>query len=270
MGTFIGFILLYTFVCMVVYFLRPNKDRESLYITVFLLYSTLFLFVFSVIFVTKGIISNGLWLLPFICGTIFFKYKIDKEIDNKNKVVAKQLQFWDIPVSHILNTYKNRIVKLEGREEIKEVDNKNYFIMNKLGEKMLLPEIYSSIKRYKKFTKIKDSSYFEKTDSKVHKLLYNKIKSLNKQNEANLDFEKILKDNHFVLQFFILDLWERLTKVEAIGVANLKSIAENEKERHLIGAIYGLEYIPQREGLELLAHYLHFKNRLKKIIQEEA
>lgn len=269
MGTFIGFIILYVILCFFVYFFRPNKDRDSLYITIFLLYSTLFLFIFAFVFVTKSIISSGLFLLPFIALTIYLKFKLSKEIEQMNKVTAKQMQFWDIPVPHVLNTYKDRIVKLDGREEIKDIKVNNFYAMSPNGDKMLLPNIYSSIKKYKKFTQIQDTTYFDKTNSKLHKIVFNKIKALNKQNEAGIDFEQVLKNNHYVLQFFILDLWEQLTKAEAIGVGNLKAICSNEKELHLVGAMYGIEYMPQRDGLELLAHYLHFKNRLKKIINKE-
>lgn len=266
MGVVVGFLIFFFILCFIVYFLRPNKDRESPYITLFIAIGTLMLFVASPVSISKSVISNILFLVPFVAFSIYLKIKIEKMIANKNKIVAKQIQFWDIPVPHILNTYKDRIVKLDGREEIKDIKVENFFKYNSKGDKLLNKEIYASIKRYRKFTKIKNTKYFEETDSKVHKLLWEKIKALNKQNEANIDFERVLKDNHFTLQFFILDLWEKLTKSEAIGVANLKSVAKTEKERHLVGALYSIEYIPQREGLELLAHYMNFKDRINKIV----
>jgi Ca2+/Na+ antiporter len=266
MGAVFGFIVFFIVLCFVVYFLRPNKDRDSPYITLFLAIGCIMMFVASPVSISKSIISNILFLLPFVVFSFYLKFKIEKMIANKNKIVATQMQFWDIPVSHVISSYKDRIVKLDGREEIKDITVDKFFKFNPKGDKLLNKEIYSSIKRYRKFTKIKDTKYFEKTDSKVHQLLWKKITALNKQNETNINFEQLLKDNHFVLQFFILDLWEKLTKSEAIGVANLKSVAKNEKEKHLVGALYSLEYIPQKEGIELLAHYLNFKDRIKKIV----
>lgn len=265
MGMMIGFIILYFLLCFVVYFLRPNKDRDSSYITIFISIGCLLLFVASPVSVSKSIISNILFLIPFVVISIYLKFKIEKMIDNKNRIVAKQMQFWDIPSSYVVDTYKDRIIKLDGREEIKDIKVDKYFKYNAKGDKLLNPEIYSSIKRYRKFTKIKDIKYFDKTDSRVHQLVWGKIVALNKKNETNIDFDNVLKDNHYVLQFFLLELWERLTRSEAIGVANLKSVAKTEKERHLVGAIYSLEYIPQREGIELLAHYLNFKDKIKKL-----
>ena len=152
------------------------------------------MFVASPVSISKGIISNILYLIPFVVFAFYLKIKIDKKIADKNKIVAKQMQFWDIPVSHVVSTYKDRIIKLDGREEISDIKVENFFKYNSKGEKLLNKEIYTSIKRYRKFTKIKNTKYFDATDSKVFKLVWEKIQSLNKQNEANIDFEKVLKD----------------------------------------------------------------------------
>lgn len=266
MGTFIGFSILYLLLCGIVFFVRPNKDRESPYIFIFIAYGTLMMLVASPVSISKTIIDNVLYLIPFVALSFYMKYKIEKEISSRNKIVAKQVQFWDIPPEHVLSAYKDRIIKLDGRDEIKEVKVENFFKISKNGDKYLNPEIYPLIKKYRKFTKIRDTKYFDTTPSRVYKLVWEKIKALNKQNETNIDFEEVLKQNHYVLQFFLLELWERLTKSEAIGVANLKSVAMTEKDKHLVGALYSIEYMVGREGLELLAHYFFFKDRMKKLI----
>lgn len=78
---------------------------------------------------------------------------------------------------------------------------------------MLLPNIYSSIKKYKSLLKYK-ILYFDKTNSKLHKIVFNKIKALNKQNEVGIDFEQVLKIINYVLQFFILDLCEQFNALK--------------------------------------------------------
>jgi len=199
-------------------------------------------------------------------------YTLSKAMDllEQGGLSARQVSYWGISPQKILNKNKHKIIEKKGRNEfVEEVDEYFYEEVIVEGKRIrkLQPLILSDIKAYKGFTIISSLKYFkQKKNSELYIKIYNKLNSINEEIEAELDFEKILIDNKYCIEFFLIDLWEVLCSKEIIGVGTLNTIARNKKELELIGALdASVSTNVQREGILLYSHYLRFKGALTNV-----
>ena len=66
------------------------------------------------------------------------------------------------------------------------------------------------------------------------------------------------------MEFFFIDLWERIAKEVNISSTTLSPLAEDERDMELIGALDSAKNINvQKDGIVLFSHYLNFKGRIQ-------
>ena len=183
--------------------------------------------------------------------------------------LCKQERYWNIDKEQIFDRTKSLIKKISGREEI-EIPSEyfeEYYTVNKETDKKEIGIIYQGlIKNYDNhnFVFIKDYGYFNEDGNATMplKMLYKRIVEIEKEVEANLNFEAILRGNKYIMQFAIIELWERVCIPYNISINSLWSLQETQLERDLFGAIMGIEESNAKIwGIELLIHYMNFKGR---------
>lgn len=202
-----------------------------------------------------------------------------KKVKQTKKVKAKSSELEDYRLNSTRFAFKKvqKTVKIPARNEVREMPIPYLYeeveTDDNLIEKELGKLIYSDIRKYNYFTVISELDYFtgktykteqgEKSCSFVFQLIYYKMYELNYMLEKNLDFEKLLKENNYIAQFFLMDLWERIAKDDIIGVSSLYAIAKDKKDLDLVGACDSLiNSNIVRDGIELLAHYYNFKGKV--------
>lgn len=247
-----------------VYTNKSNKDRSLVYGVYLILVSSIF--GMSIFFtMANGSSLNAIAAILIFIAVIFLMKKSKGMNRDKMKIEAVQISFWGVEVNKIKEKFKHRIVKKIGRKEV-EIQDDEYFIKrDKNGNAVLQNLKFIDVKKYDKFIKIQDTSFFKSPEcSELYLKIYDKIVEINAENEAGLNFDEILKSNNYVLEFFLLDLWERLITHEPLGVATLNAIAVDDRELDLIGALDSSKNsMVGLLGFELFMHYENFKNRLK-------
>ena len=266
-----GFFFFLAFISLIVYSTKPNKDRTRIYIVIFVLLGVVAMLVTGKVKSLDIFIINPFYLIPIIVFVVYLIVSVDKMKLEKGKIFAQQESYWGVTPEEILEKYSDRIVKKKGRNEIKDIPIEYFFRINEKGEKVLNTIKYADIKRYGKFTLLKDLTYFTSKDvSKLHSIIYNAILELKEEYELDIDLNKLLKENKNILEFFILDIWEKLAKDEPIGIATLEIYTTKDRDYDLIGAMDSvIGKNAQLYGLELLAHYEYFKGRIPGIFDED-
>jgi hypothetical protein len=291
--------ILITFAVALLYFSAPNKDREDPYLLICLSIGMLVIFIAFVI-KTEDVQIHDKKTIFALLGLGIALFLLAKYLSYKNmKIKARQAKFWDVSPEEILNTTSNlfvvkpkfttklktkvykevthpitqrkkhkfimeeKIYTVPKRKEVKDLKEPYLYELDE-DEKVLGKIIYSDIRRYNNFTVIPSLEYFESEQcSRIHALIFEKIFSFNILSEKNLDFEKALKNNKNILEFFILDMWEKIATKEIIGTSTLYAIAQSDKEIELIGAMdTAISSIIVPEGVALWAHYCNFKDRI--------
>lgn len=286
---------------IIFYFTPPNKDREDAYLTITLGLGLITIGIaFGIYNAKKPIILEKEALIIFGIVSVFFLLAIKRVSIVNKKIMASQIKFWNIHPKEMLDNNKHnfvwkapyvrkisemnyveekdflgrprwkfkrseRIIKVGARKESKDLPEPYLYEMDG-NEKVLGKIIYNDIRRFNRYTVIGSLKYFESDKcTRIHGLILSKLIELNVLNERYYDFDKILAENRNILEFFFLDLWERLATDDIIGVASLYSIASEKREFDLLGAMDGIinSNIP-RDGIELLAHYYNFKGRILK------
>lgn len=200
----------------------------------------------------SDLILNLLLFLSTI-SIIFLFYK------KKDEIVAKQMKYWNIKTNDILNKNKHQIVKKNGRNELKKQEDE-YFYNENITVKQLLPAMELLIKNYNDFTIIKNTKDISNI-SPVYSEIYKRIQEIAKDNENDIKYDDVLEANKYCAEFFLIDLWEQVCFNEILGVIALDTIAQNEKDTELIGAIDAVKSSSiLKDGFYLYSHYLISKN----------
>lgn len=218
---------------------------------------------FIIIHSFENLKPNIFYLLIIPCILFLQKYII-KAIKPKplNIIANQQRYFKDAYAQKIVNFYANRKEKKSNRIEV---------FVNAEDKKLIINDTirpYFFIKYFNfKGTKIQNLNELE--NIKVFKVIFDKVKFFIKELEIDVNFEKELKDNDFIAEFFLMDLWENYTYKFNISVANLDILATSENEKEFLGAIdlLNLNCI-KFKGASIYYAYLEYKNRLKDFIPE--
>ncbi len=267
MDRMITITLLTVGILFLLYSLMPNKDRKEPYLLLFIAYGLISMITIVMTTSMKFFLINPIFLIAMIVLSLYLINKMNKYNEKTLNIVAKQVSFWDISVDRVIEKYKDRIVNVNDRKEIKKIEEQFFFKTNKKGDKELEVLKYLDIKEFNRFTVIKSTKFFNSDKCPViYKVIWKKFLLLDKEFEKFLDFEEILKENGFILQFFFIDLWGRLAKNEVLGIATLEVEAKNQRELELLGAMDSEKNSNvQLLGFELYCHYLNFKGYLKSI-----
>ncbi|CAD7289506.1 hypothetical protein LMG7974_01583 [Campylobacter majalis] len=203
------------------------------------------------------------YLLP-IPLIIYLLKNIQKSIVSKslNIIANQQRYFKDATAQKIVKFYEKRKDEKSKRIEVfvNEADKK--LIVNET----IRPQFFINYFGFKG-TKIDDLIELEK--SQVFKIIFDKVKDFIEDLEVKVDYEKELKNNDFIAEFFLMDLWERYTPKFNISVANLDILIKNDNEKEFLGAIDLLNLnCVKFKGAGMYYAYLEFKDRLKDFIPE--
>jgi len=264
MKTALIIIVVFALFAYAVYVNRQNKDRELIY-GIYLTIITAILGM-SLFFTMANSSTMSIYTAAIILIAVIFIMKKAKAMNrDKMKIDARQISFWGVDVNRIKEKFKHRIVKKVGRKEVEIPDGEYFTKKDKNGNTVLQNLKYIDVKKYDKFIKIQDVGYFQSENcTELYKKIYDRMQEINAENEAGLNFNEILKSNNYVLEFFIIDIWERLATHEPLGVATLNAIAVNDREMDLLGALDSAKNSNVGSlGFELFMHYENFKNRLK-------
>lgn len=154
------------------------------------------------------------------------------------------------------DTKNNRVETLVNKENKKLI--KNGYIV---------PQFFLD---YKNLELTNISNLEELNQNAIFKAVFDKIKGFIKDLELRIDYDKILKENDYKAEFFLMSLWELSTKKFNISLANLDIIAKNEKDKEFIGVLDLLNLnCVKRKGAVLFYKYMEFKDRIKDYIKQE-
>lgn len=145
-------------------------------------------------------------------------------------------------------------------------------LVNKENKKLIkngyiVPQLFLD---YKNLELTNISNLEELNQNAIFKAVFDKIKGFIKDLELRIDYDKILKENDYKAEFFLMSLWELSTKKFNISLANLDIKAKNEKDKEFIGALDLLNLnCVKRKGAVLFYKYIEFKDRIKDYIKQE-
>ena len=254
---------------------KPNKDRATIYMVVMLsfAFALLFLYVFKTH--EKAYLQRPIYflILPFIA---YYLYKKGETIFlTKLEVIARQNSAWGVSPKRILNRFSHRIKKKKGRNEIEVEPARTFYTVKDNGMKSISMIAIDGIKDYdykNNLTKIDDVSFFtSKKCPELYNVIFLKLKEVNEELEKGIDFQAQLRSNQYILEFFILDMFEVLITDIPLGVATLNTLANTQVELDMVSAMDSvISTNVNRDGLELFALFAYNKglvnNDNKKII----
>ncbi|BDB65749.1 hypothetical protein T36_2228 (plasmid) [Helicobacter cinaedi] len=219
---------------------------------------------FLVYFRDEPLQTNILYLafIPlFIYGISYIKKKTS--LTSLGIKANQQRYFKEVNAKQIYDFY-------QVRKDIKS--NRVEVLVNKDSKKLMknnliVPAFFISLKNLN-LTHIKTIDELEK--SNLHKAVFGKIQECIKAMELKINFQEELEANNYCVEFFLMDLYERVTPSFNIGVANLEVLAKSSIEIELIGAldILNLNCV-KRKGSALFYRYIEFKDRIKDYLKQE-
>lgn len=163
----------------------------------------------------------------------------------------------------MINFYKARkSIKKDRIEVLVNRDSKKL-----IKENVVVPAFFMDLTSLKltSIQKIEDLN-----QSAVFKAVFDKVKGFIVAKEAKVNFTKVLEENDFKAEFFLMNLWEEHTFKFNISLANLEVLATNKNEIELIGALDLLNLnCVKRKGAVLFYKYIEFKNRIKDYVKQE-
>lgn len=200
----------------------------------------------------------------------YFLFKISKK--NPIDIVAKQENYWSVNAIDILKCFnykteiKNDRVEVLVNEEKKKIYRTYRKENDKKQHKYLSGNIFLEIRNLK-LTKVNDVKEIKQN---IYQKIFNKIKNENEEAELeDINYNDILEENFNIVEYFLMDVWNRYTTKINIGTATLNIKAENETERQLIGALDNITMQSvKRTGAGLYYLYMRDKNLLPKVNNE--
>lgn len=202
--------------------------------------------------------------IPFLLFCLYIMSKISKR--KPLSIIANQQRYFkEVDSNMIYNFFSNRRIVKKDRIEIdvnrEEKTLFKNFILESEKIELISTHFFARLKQIpQELNIIKDVSDIK---SKLHLTIFNKLKSIIEDKEIDIDFNLILKNNNYCLEYFLMELWEDYTGDINIGTSNLIVIAQSDIERDLIGAINILDLsCVLKNGSALYYLYIKFKNRL--------
>ena len=249
------------------FFLRSkfgNENEEILTMTTYII-GVGTAIVFLLLFFDKEEPTIDLMYLGFIPFFLFGIHYIKKKTKATDiSVIANQQRYFnEVRGTDIYDFYKTRKSVKKNRVET---------LVNKYSKKLIKDDtiVPSFFLDFKDFTPTKVESITDLQSSAVYSAVLKKIKGFADDREISFDYEQELKNNDNCVEFFLMDLYERLTSPFNISVANLDILAKNDQEIELLGALdlINLNSV-KRKGAVLYYKFIEFKSRIGDFIKQE-
>ncbi|EPU7282802.1 hypothetical protein ACVY5A_001055 [Campylobacter upsaliensis] len=203
-----------------------------------------------------------LFLIPcFLILLYFIKQKIKAKPLN---IEANQQRYFDevnaLMIKEFYQTRKD--IKKDRVEVYVNKESKKLIKNNKI-----VPEFFLL---YRSLEPTKISNINELKQYTIFAIIFKKLEEFIKLKEVKIDYEKELESNHYYVEFFLMELWEKYTPQFNISVANLDILASSEKEREFLGALDLIHLnCVKRKGAVFYYKYLEFKDRIKEYLKGE-
>lgn len=203
-------------------------------------------------YILISILSINVLLLVYI-------YKFDKPKDVIT-IKAQQQNYWGIDSQYIINTFKHLMKIKEDRIEVDVKIENMYFIDESVDyEKKIISPF--TIKYFKKMEENYIAPVVNNLDE-ISKLplenkIFQRVKFMLEQKlEVFLNYEDELKKFDNRVDFFLIYLWDKYSKVFNIGIGQLESLVVNdENKQEFINAIDGMNL----SSMKLRGSYLQYK-----------
>lgn len=223
--------------------------------------------------------SLFLFFIPiFFIGFVFMKKK--RKISSL-EVVANQQRYWNEITSNDVYKFFNKRKKRRLDRIIVRVNEEEKELLRNLpnDEWRLSFNFFRRLKRIEdEFTFIcKENKSIKKEDIvkslknyKLYTAIFKKIDEFIRKMDVEVDYGNLLKENQNCTEFFLMDLWEKYTKRENIGTANLILLADREIEEELVGALDNIDLNSVKpKGSALYYRFMVFCNRAENYVQKQ-
>lgn len=240
---------------------RHDLDNEDILTTVSVIFLLGICLLFFIFYFTIDELEPDFYYLFFLPFFIFSMFFISKKIKPKSLAIAANTQryFKVAQPQDIVKFYSHRRDIKPDRIEV--LVNKDSKKLIKNG--VIVPQFFVDLANFHG-TKIKNLEDIEK--NAVFAVVFAKLKEFVKASEARVDFETKLKENDFIAEYFLLNLWEEHTKPFNISVANLEIVATNANDIEFLGALDLLNLnCVKRKGAVLFYKYMEFKGRIENV-----
>ena len=254
---------------------KPNKDRATIYIVVMLSFAFVLIFMYIIKADNLEVFDKPIYFILLPIFAYFLYKKGENTFLTKLEVIARRSSAWGVSPKRILNRFSHRIHKKKGRNEIEVEPQSTFYTIKENGLKSISMTVMDDIRDYdykNNLTKIDDISFFtSKKCPELYNVVFLKLLEVNEDLEKGIDFNKELRNNQYILEFFILDMFETLITDIPLGVATLNTLAETQVELDMVSAMDSvISTNVNRDGLELFALFAYSKglvnNENKKII----
>lgn len=219
---------------------------------------------FLLLFFQDESLEINLFYLLFVPFFLYGIYYIQEKTKGRSLAIIanQQRYFQEVDSKKIYSFYRTR--KSIKSNRVETLINKESKMIIKNG--VIIPSFFLDLATFQ-LTLIK--SVKDLGESAVFSAIFSKIQDFAQAREMQFDYEKELENNAFYAEFFLLDLYEKLTSPFNIGVANLEVIATNRNEIELLGALdlVNLNSV-KRKGAVLYYKYIEFKSRIDDFVAQ--
>ena len=260
-------IVLILFLCLTFIFWTKHKldlEREFIYEYGSYIMGLSSVLIYAYLYMSEEKQTSFYYLFLIPCF-LFLLYYIKQKIKAKPlNIEANQQRYFDEVDASMINEY------YKSRKDIKS--NRIEVSVNKESKKLMkngkiVPEFFL-LYHHLEPTRVKDIN--ELKSNTIFAIIFKKLEEFIKLKEVKIDYEKELAFNHYLAEFFLMELWEKYTPQFNISVANLDILAKNEKEREFLGALNLIHLnCVKRKGAVFYYKYLEFKDRIKEYVKNE-
>ncbi|MCW1355394.1 hypothetical protein OLQ17_03535 [Campylobacter jejuni] len=184
------------------------------------------------------------------------------------EIVADQQRYWDeITSDEVYNFFKHRKINKGKRFAVEVNEQERKFHKTKTPNSKNNIDSYISVSFWKRLKKIENEFTFVENIEQIEEYplyhaVFNKIKDIIKSSEKKVNYNEVLKENNYIVEFFLLYLWENYTQRINISNANLILLAENEIQEDFVGAMDNVDLNSvKKRGAALYFRYIVYHKR---------
>lgn len=190
---------------------------------------------------------------------VAYVFKFDSQKDLVT-IIAQQQNYWGIDSLYIIDRFKNLMQIKDDRIEVEVKIENMYVIDESIDYEKKIISIYV-IKYFKKMEERYKAIVLKNIDEisklPLENMIFQKLKNMiEKKLEIFIDYEKELNRFDNRVDFFLLYLWDKYSKVFNIGIGQLEAIVINdENKQEFINALDGMNL----SSIKLCGSYLQYK-----------
>lgn len=239
-----------------------NKNSKDAHEIVFLFLLISLCVIWSVYLFTDNILPNFyilicILLIDVLVAYYIFKFDVSKDLVT---IVAQQQNYWGIDSLYIIDTFKNLLKIKDDRIEVDAKIDNMYVINENIDYEKKIISLYT-VKYFKKMEENYNPIYIKNINEisklPLENMIFQKLKNMiEKKLEIFVDYDKELTIFNNRVDFFLMYLWDKYSKIFNIGIGQLESLVVNdENKQEFINALDGLNL----SSVKLKGSYLQYK-----------